>query len=125
MKIVSIVLNIVLEAIKYFTSKNFREKKKKEKKVKDRIKLEKAVRNEDKKEINKRIKKLLIISIIFIPILSGCSNTYPETTVFVDEELAVEPIEYKGNKGWWVPNPTMIKLLDKLEQQKINKNGGK
>lgn len=111
-------LKIVYRLIKYFTSKNYRDEKKREKKRKEREKLHEAVKNGDTGEVNRRVRRILkVLPIAFLLTVGGCVGNSGGEVMYIAEEEKVVRMEHKGESGWWVPDAVMFKLIDEAETE--------
>lgn len=75
----------------------------------DKENVRKAVVEKDKETVNEHLNKFLMLPLLVILFVGGC-KTY--TVVASDREVV--PIVHEGVDGWFVPNATMLDIMDKL-----------
>jgi len=113
MNTVKIIIQAVFRILNYLFSREYRQKKKKERKEDWNKEMQEDVKNKRGKEVNKDVRdvlKILVISSVFI--LPSCTTTPVE---YIREEDKVISMEYEGRSGWWVPENVFIKLLEKAK----------
>ena len=124
------VLDIGGVLIKYLLSSKSRKNRKEQKKREKQERLRDAIKRDDKKELNRQLRKLTsrtgaVIAAFVILGMTGCAST--GEVVFIPEESAAVPMDYQGRDGWWLPDDQLNALMeaarDSIEEEEDDKGG--